>query len=257
MRMVWAIAAAAATLGYASTSRGVDMWCNPCQMPCTPCEPAARATFDPSPGTFPAPQQVKVSTRTPGAVIHYTTDGTEPTENSPVYRGAIAVDSTTTLRAMAQVPGLPRSGISTGAYTIAPPVAVVPKKLNVAEKVHFETGRSALEPGSAAILDGVAQTLQERPDVKHVVIEGHTDAKGGQAVNEKLSKDRAEAVRQYLIGQGIEPDRLESQGFGPSRPIADNDTPEGREANRRVEFVVVTPEPGHPGEMGTGSGPSQ
>jgi outer membrane protein OmpA-like peptidoglycan-associated protein len=265
-KQTWALPAAAAVLACATTSRNggpyaaaaSSSFCMPCQMPCVmPCEPAKAATFDPPPGTFTSPQQVTLSTRTPGAVIHYTTDGTNPTENSPVYTGAIPVDSTTTIKAMAEVTGFPSSGVSNGAYRIAPRVAVTPEKLEIAEKVQFETGRSVLLPGSATLLDAVARSLQDHPDVKHVVVEGHTDAQGGEAVNENLSQERAEAVRAYLIGKGVEPDRLEARGFGASRPIADNATAEGREMNRRVEFVVVAPPSGEGGEMGTGSGPTR
>jgi outer membrane protein OmpA-like peptidoglycan-associated protein len=72
-----------------------------------------------------------------------------------------------------------------------------------------------------------------------VRIEGHTDDKGNDKKNLKLSQGRADAVRDYLVNAGIAGDRLQSQGFGETRPIADNKTKEGREANRRVEFVIV------------------
>ena len=72
-----------------------------------------------------------------------------------------------------------------------------------------------------------------------VRIEGHTDAVGAVEHNLALSEARAAAVREYLIGQGLTPDRLESKGYGPTLPLESNATAEGRERNRRVEFVIL------------------
>ncbi len=69
---------------------------------------------------------------------------------------------------------------------------------------------------------------------------GHTDDVGGDEANLKLSQDRADTVREYLIGKGIEPDRIASKGYGEARPVASNATPEGQAANRRVEFTILT-----------------
>ena len=71
-----------------------------------------------------------------------------------------------------------------------------------------------------------------------MVVEGHTDSQGADAMNQELSQKRAESVRTYLVSRGIAADRITAQGFGPSRPIADNTSPEGRANNRRVEIVV-------------------
>jgi outer membrane protein OmpA-like peptidoglycan-associated protein len=73
-----------------------------------------------------------------------------------------------------------------------------------------------------------------------VRVEGHTDDVGEDAFNQTLSDGRAAAVRDYLIGKGVAVDRLEAQGFGETRPIADNTTKAGKEQNRRVEFVIVS-----------------
>lgn len=279
MRAVWVIIAAVGLVSCAgggqsgkqsagASALGAPLFCNPCTVPCaSPCVPAQAAKFQPAPGAFTSPQSVTLSTPTPGAVIRYTTDGTAPTEKSPVYKGAIPVEQTTTVKAMAQVPGLPRSEVTSGTYAIAPPpapapppvaaapapVEVKPEKLELDQKVLFETGQATIESSSEPLLDMVAGALQEHPEVERVRIEGHTDAEGGDAVNERLSRERAEAVRIYLIQKGVEPDRLEAQGFGASRPLADNATSEGREANRRVDFIVVAPSDRAP-ETGTGSG---
>jgi outer membrane protein OmpA-like peptidoglycan-associated protein len=220
--------------------------------------PAHAVAFDPPSGVFTLPPDVTLATPTPGAVIHYTTDGTTPTESSPAFAGAISLERTTTIRAMAQVPGLPQSELTTGTYAIVPrparaPVAVAPRKLELVQKVPFDTGRAGIDTSSEPLLDGVAVALREHPEVERVLIEGHADARGGAAVNERLSRERAEAVRVYLIEKGVHPERLEAQGFGASRPLADNGTPEGREANRRVDFVVVAPGSERARETGTGS----
>ena len=107
--------------------------------------------------------------------------------------------------------------------------------------VNFELDSEVLTPDSKGVLDGVARALGAQKDVK-VVIGGHTDNTGTAPHNEVLSQQRAEAVRQYLIGQGIEPDRMTVQGFGATQPVATNDNEEGRAANRRVEFKIADQE---------------
>jgi OOP family OmpA-OmpF porin len=101
--------------------------------------------------------------------------------------------------------------------------------------VNFETGKAVLTPESEAILDRVAQSLVQRDSVRVEVV-GHTDNTGGIAVNRRLSKARAEAVRKYLVSHGVSADRLTARGAGPDEPLAPNDTPEGRAQNRRVEL---------------------
>ena len=77
------------------------------------------------------------------------------------------------------------------------------------------------------------------PDIKRVMIEGNTDSVGSDAYNQKLSERRANSVKTYLTNKGINPGVLDSVGYGESRPVATNDTAEGRAKNRRVEFKVV------------------
>ena len=110
----------------------------------------------------------------------------------------------------------------------------------VLEDVHFDFGKAEIRPDSRTILNEVGRTLADRPELR-VEIQGHTDAIGSEEANLAISRRRAEAVRAYLIETFPELDttRLEARGYGPSRPIASNDTEEGRARNRRVEFVVV------------------
>lgn len=113
------------------------------------------------------------------------------------------------------------------------------EKLNVAARsIQFETGSAILKPASIPYLNEIARILQRYPDFR-VSIDGHTDSIGSAVQNQKLSEQRAKACYDYLIGLGIAPDRMEYQGFGESRPIADNRFQEGREQNRRVEFNIL------------------
>ena len=101
----------------------------------------------------------------------------------------------------------------------------------------FATNSDAIRPESAPTLEEIATMLQQHPDLK-LTIEGHTDNVGAAAANQALSERRAAAVRQYLISHfQIDGARLTSKGFGATKPAASNDTPEGRQQNRRVELV--------------------
>ena len=95
---------------------------------------------------------------------------------------------------------------------------------------------------SFAILDELAKVIQENPHVQKISIEGHASAEGEDQHNLLLSKARAEAVRQYLVAKGVAADRLTSVGHGETKPLASNDSEEGREKNRRVEFHITKQE---------------
>ncbi|WP_222615454.1 OmpA family protein [Persicimonas caeni] len=109
-------------------------------------------------------------------------------------------------------------------------------KLN--EKVHFKTAKSDILPQSYPLLNEVAEVLAANPTIK-VRIEGHTDSRGSDRYNQKLSDERAASVVQYLVGRGIDSSRMLSKGFGEDRPIEDNATKAGRAANRRVEIHIT------------------
>lgn len=106
----------------------------------------------------------------------------------------------------------------------------------VLKGVRFATGSARLEPRSQADLDRVARSLRQNPYVV-IGIAGHADSTGSSAFNKRLSMARAGAVRDYLIGKGVSPSRLEVRGYGSRRPVADNDTRVGRAENRRVELA--------------------
>ncbi|RYF45910.1 MAG: OmpA family protein, partial [Cytophagaceae bacterium] len=104
--------------------------------------------------------------------------------------------------------------------------------------VFFDTGKAILRDESAPELDRMVVVMNENPKLA-VELGGHTDNTGSNEINAKLSQDRADAVREYLIGKGIEPDRIASKGYGETKPVAPNDTDAGRQQNRRVEFVIT------------------
>jgi len=104
--------------------------------------------------------------------------------------------------------------------------------------VLFDTGRYTLKPGAREKLAKLSGVVLAHPGLK-ITVEGHTDSIGGDEYNMKLSENRANAVRSYLLSQGLNPESLTAKGFGKTRPVADNTTAAGRQQNRRVELVVA------------------
>lgn len=116
-------------------------------------------------------------------------------------------------------------------------VALTSDQLTLLEKVSFRTRKpSAILERSRRVLDNVAAVLGAHPEIAKVRIEGHTDSRGSDSKNLRLSQGRAQAVRDYLIVAGIAPARLEAVGYGESKPIASNESRSGRETNDRIEF---------------------
>ncbi|MGB8931768.1 MAG: OmpA family protein [Anaeromyxobacteraceae bacterium] len=118
-------------------------------------------------------------------------------------------------------------------------VEVKKDRIEIKQQVHFASGKWLVLPDSQNLLNQVVAVLNDFPKMR-ISIEGHTDNVGTEASNMRLSQRRAEAVGAYLIQKGIAADRLESVGFGPTRPIASNKTVMGRSQNRRTEFRIVT-----------------
>lgn len=119
------------------------------------------------------------------------------------------------------------------------------ERIVILEKVFFETGLAAIKPESFDLLEEVSNVLKANPQVIKVQIEGHTDNRGKDELNMKLSKGRAEAVRRWMVEKGgVEEERLVAVGFGETKPIASNNNTKGRAENRRVEFNIIDPAPG-------------
>jgi outer membrane protein OmpA-like peptidoglycan-associated protein len=106
-------------------------------------------------------------------------------------------------------------------------------------KVQFRSGSIDIDRNSEPLVDQIAQALDANPQVKRIHIEGHTDNVGGAAINQRLSEQRAAAVRSALIKRGVDGDRLDARGYGETRPVAPNSSPGGRQRNRRVEFIIA------------------
>ncbi|MEZ4403984.1 MAG: OmpA family protein [Kofleriaceae bacterium] len=121
--------------------------------------------------------------------------------------------------------------------------------IEILDVVYFKTNKDVIQARSFKLLDSVAAIIRNHPELPSITIEGHTDDRGDDSYNLDLSQRRAEAVRQYLIGRGIDGARLVARGYGETRPLKPNTTNANRSANRRVEFKVD-------GVGSAGSGPT-
>jgi outer membrane protein OmpA-like peptidoglycan-associated protein len=122
-------------------------------------------------------------------------------------------------------------------------VEVRDNKIVINEKVQFEFNSAKILPVSHDLLNEVAKVIKENPQIKKIEVEGHASDEGSDDYNLKLSDKRANSVMKYLTGKaGIDKGMLSAKGYGESRPIASNDTDEGKEKNRRVEFTITEQE---------------
>ncbi len=112
-------------------------------------------------------------------------------------------------------------------------------RIIITEQVYFETNKATIKRQSYEILDAVVKVLNENAQILKIRIEGHTDDRGSDDHNLKLSDDRAASVMKYLTDNGVAASRLDAIGYGETRPIKDNETAEGRATNRRVEFTII------------------
>jgi len=112
-------------------------------------------------------------------------------------------------------------------------------KIEILDKVFFDSGKATIQEKSFALLDQVATVLKHHKELHHVRVEGHTDDQGKPEQNLQLSKDRSEAVKAYLVSKGVDGGRVLAEGYGSTKPADPAKTAKAREANRRVEFVIV------------------
>lgn len=131
-----------------------------------------------------------------------------------------------------EVPGIPE-------LDGCPRVVVTKEKIEILDKIHFETAKAVIKLESHQLLKDIAKVIKDNPDLKKIRVDGHTDSDHTDAYNLNLSRKRAKAVRSFLIKQGIKSRRLTAKGFGETTPIADNTTEEGKAKNRRVEFLIL------------------
>jgi len=108
----------------------------------------------------------------------------------------------------------------------------------VTRGILFDSGKSTIKPESMGVINEIVKLMKDHPEI-NFSIEGHTDSDGEEAFNQKLSEQRAEAVKVRLINLGIDESRLQTKGWGESKAVDDNSTPEGKANNRRVEFIKI------------------
>jgi OOP family OmpA-OmpF porin len=120
-----------------------------------------------------------------------------------------------------------------------PRVELRDNKIEIHEKIQFDFDKATIKPASFDLMNEIASVIAKNPQIKRLRIEGHASAEGNPAHNRTLSDERAQAVMKYLDDHGIAAKELVAAGYGADRPIADNATEDGREKNRRVEFVIV------------------
>jgi OOP family OmpA-OmpF porin len=125
-------------------------------------------------------------------------------------------------------------------------VRVTEQEIIILQQVQFDTNKATIKKVSDTLLDEVSGVLKEHPEITKIEVQGHTDNRGAPKLNEKLSQDRADAVRKALIKRGIEEGRLTAKGYGQNVPIADNKTEAGRQENRRVQFKITEKVPKQP-----------
>ena len=118
-------------------------------------------------------------------------------------------------------------------------VVLTRDKIEINEKVYFETNKAVIKPESFSLLDEVAAVLRKYPQLKKVEVQGHTDSRGSDTYNLELSDRRARAVKAYLVQREIDPARLDSRGYGESNPVDPAENTEAWSKNRRVEFIII------------------
>jgi OOP family OmpA-OmpF porin len=118
-------------------------------------------------------------------------------------------------------------------------VEVTADKIVITEKIQFDVDKTTIKPESNGLLDELVAVIKDNPQIKKLSIEGHTDGDGSDKYNMRLSDGRAKSVMEYFTSHGVDAGRLAAKGFGESKPLASNDTPEGKETNRRVEFLIT------------------
>jgi outer membrane protein OmpA-like peptidoglycan-associated protein len=117
-------------------------------------------------------------------------------------------------------------------------IVVTAKTIELKQTIFFATGSDRILPQSFGLLNEIVDVLTKRGDMR-LRIEGHTDTKGAYKMNKALSQKRADSVKRYLVSKGVDKARLQTEGFGPDRPVDDNNTDAGRANNRRVEFHIL------------------
>jgi len=173
-----------------------------------------------------------------GAVLGAATGGSKGAATGAVLGGAVGAGGgyIWSKRMQDQKAAMERATAGTGVAVSQTPDNRL--KLDIPSDVSFDVGRAAIKPNFAPVLNQFATSLNQNP-VTTVTIIGHTDSTGSDAINNPLSMDRANAARDYLVSRGVAATRIATDGRGSREPIADNNTQQGRDKNRRVEIYVA------------------
>lgn len=173
-----------------------------------------------------------------GAVLGAATGGSKGAATGAVLGGAVGAGGgyIWSKRMQDQKAAMERATVGTGVAVSQTPDNRL--KLDIPSDVSFDVGRAAIKPNFAPVLNQFATSLNQNP-VTTVTIIGHTDSTGSDAINNPLSMDRANAARDYLVSRGVAATRIATDGRGSREPIADNNTQQGRDKNRRVEIYVA------------------
>jgi OOP family OmpA-OmpF porin len=135
---------------------------------------------------------------------------------------------------------IPITGTPPTVAKVAPPrVEVRDNKIEIHEKIQFDFDKAVIKEASFGLMNEIADVIVKNPQIKRIRIEGHASSEGDAGHNRKLSDERANSVMKYLTAHGIATRELAAVGYGADRPIADNGSEDGREKNRRVEFVIL------------------
>jgi outer membrane protein OmpA-like peptidoglycan-associated protein len=180
-----------------------------------------------------------------GRQLSLTTDaeGAFRFANVPAGKSTISVDAPNYLHNATDVALEPRHDLATDISLYPRPktsnVVITKTELKLKKEVHFLHGSAELLPDSMAIMEEVADVLRSHPEIGTVEVQGHTDDSGTPDLNLKLSTDRANAVRDVLVKNGVDAARLTAHGYGQEKPLVPNTTPKNKAKNRRVQLVIV------------------
>jgi outer membrane protein OmpA-like peptidoglycan-associated protein len=175
-----------------------------------------------------------------GAVLGGITDGSKGATRGAVIGGALGAGGGYLWSQKMQQQKADMERATAGTGVAVSQTADNRLKLDIPSDISFATGRSDLNAGFTPILNQFATSLNQNP-VTRVTIVGHTDSTGSDAVNNPLSLDRANSVRDYLVARGVARQRIATEGRGSREPIADNSNPTTRAKNRRIEIYVAEP----------------
>ncbi|MHA1569216.1 MAG: OmpA family protein, partial [Alphaproteobacteria bacterium] len=176
--------------------------------------------------------------RLPGTIVFWPGQPTEQTvDNAGGEYSTLIQPGTVTFTAVAENHESVLTTVEVAKAKVNIVTVRLRKKIQTKGRIFFEFDSAQLRPESFEVLDDVARQVVEQ-NVKRMVIEGHCSSEGTDEYNMALSRRRADSVRDYLVARGVESDILIIRAYGEMRPIATNETEEGRERNRRVEFII-------------------